>query len=200
MSGQLFVISGPSGVGKSTIIQLLRERVPGLGYSISHTSRKPRDNEVNAVDYHFVDIKSFNKMIDGGTFVEWAKVYDDLYGTSFSSLHDQMNQGLDVVMDLDSQGARNVKEHLKESTLIYILPPSLAILEKRLRERATDDEKIIDRRLEKAFKDIKNCVWYDYIVLNDKLDEAITKVESIIISERCRSSRMRPKVKDMLGQ
>ena len=188
MPGQLYVISGPSGVGKSTIIELLRKRVTDLGYSISHTSRKPRNKEVNGVDYHFVDRETFNRMIKEGALVEWAEVDHDLYGTSFSSLLDQTERGLDVVMDLDSQGAKNIKEHFENSILIYVLPPSLEVLEKRLRDRATDDEEVIDIRIEKAFRQLKECAWYDYIVINDALHKAVGEVESIIISERCRRS------------
>lgn len=199
MSGQIYVISGPSGSGKSTLIELLIKRVPGIGYSISHTSRKPRDNEVNTVDYHFVNRKTFIKMIDDGSFVEWAEVYDDLYGTSSSSLRGQMNQGLDVVMALDSQGAENIKRHYKDSILIYILPPSLKILEKRLKNRAMDNEKVIETRMKRAVAELQDCLWYDYIIINDDLDEALEKVKSIIISDRCRNSRMHPRIKEMLG-
>ena len=143
MSSQIYVLSGPSGVGKSTLIELLIKKVPGIGYSTSHTSRKPRDNEVNSVDYHFIDRKTFITMVEDGAFVEWAEVYDDFYGTSFSSVHHQMNQGLDVVMDLDSQGAKNIKKHFDNNTLIYILPPSLTILAKRFVEIIVNNKIII---------------------------------------------------------
>jgi guanylate kinase len=199
MSGQIYVISGPSGSGKSTLIELLIKRVPGIGYSISHTSRKPRDNEVNTVDYHFVNRKTFMTMIEDGSFVEWAEVYDDFYGTSSSSLRDQMNQGLDVAMDLDSKGAENIKKHYKDSILIYILPPSLKILEKRLKNRAMDNEKVIKTRIKRAVAELQDCVWYDYIIINDDLDEALEKVKSIVISDRCRNSYMQPRIKEMLG-
>ncbi len=199
MSGQIYVISGPSGAGKSTLIELLIKRVPGIGYSISHTSRNPRDNEVNTVDYHFVDRKTFITMIEDEAFVEWAEVYDDFYGTSFSSLRGQMNQGLDVVMDLDSQGAENIKKHYKDNILIYILPPSLKILEKRLKNRAMDNEKVIEARIKRAVAELQDCLWYDYIIINDDLDEALEKVKSIVISDRCRNSHMHPRIKEMLG-
>jgi guanylate kinase len=199
MSGQIYVISGPSGSGKSTLIELLIKRIPGIGYSISHTSRKPRDNEVNTVDYHFVNRKTFISMIDDGEFVEWAEIYGDLYGTSTSSLRGQMNQGLDVVMDLDSQGADNIKKHYKDSILIYILPPSLKILEKRLKNRAMDNENVIKTRIKRADAELQNSVWYDYIIINDDLDEALERVKSIVISNRCRNSHMYPQLKEMLG-
>ena len=199
MSGQPYVITGPSGVGKSTIIQQIRGRVTNLGYSISHTSRNPRSNEVNGVDYHFVSREIFTKMIDDGAFVEWAQVYHDLYGTSFARLDNPLKKGLDVVMDLDSQGAKNVKEHFQDSILIYILPPSLEVLEKRLRDRALDDEKVIENRLEKAHKELRACIWYDYIVVNEDIHQSVGEVESIIISERCRRENRLPMVKEIFG-
>jgi len=127
-------------------------------------------------------------MIDSGEFVEWAEVYQDLYGTSVSSLKSQITAGLDVIMDIDVQGAKNIKEHFRDAVLIYLLPPSLEVLEKRLRKRRTDDEKTIRTRLEKAAKEIKNCVSYDYLVFNDKLDPAVEELKSIVIAERCRKS------------
>lgn len=187
MSGRIYVISGPSGAGKSSIIQHLVEDVPGLGYSVSHTSRMPRGSEVDGVDYHFVDKATFKEMVDRGEFVEWAEVYEDCYGTSFSSLDGQRALGLEVIMDLDVQGAKNVRRHFKEAVLIYILPPSLEVLERRLKERATDDEKAIGLRIEKALKEIKNCSWYDYIIFNEDLPQSVEGVKSIIISERCRT-------------
>jgi guanylate kinase len=194
MTGQLFVISGPSGAGKSTVIRHLMERMDRLEYSVSHTSRAPREGERDGVHYHFVDADTFRRMIDEGAFVEWARVYRDYYGTSFSSLRGLTERGLDVVMDADSQGAANIRKHFRESVLIFLLPPSLEELERRLRERATDDEGVIRARFEKASGDIRNCAWYDYIVINDDLDEAIREAESIIVSERSSRSRRLPEV------
>jgi guanylate kinase len=187
-AGRIFVVSGPSGSGKSTLIRELRQKVPGLGYSISHTSRPPRGQEKNGVEYHFVSKESFQKMVENGEFVEWAEVYQDLYGTSVSGLRSQITMGLDVIMDIDVQGARNIKDHFKDAILIYVLPPSLEILEKRLRERGTDDEKAIRTRLKKAGKEIKNCVSYDYLLFNDQLDQTVEELKSILIAERCRKS------------
>lgn len=194
MSGQLYVLSGPSGVGKSTLIKRLRKRVPGLGYSISHTSREPRENEVNGVNYHFVDRGAFKSMIEEKAFVEWAEVYHDLYGTSFSSFQDQIDQGQDVLMDLDSQGAKNIKKQFKDSILIYVLPPSLKVLGERLRGRAADDAAVIKARLEKARKEIESCVDYDFIIFNEDLEKTVEEVESIIVSQRSRKSRRLPMV------
>ena len=187
-AGRIFVVSGPSGSGKSTLIREVRQKVPDLGYSVSHTSRPPRGQEKNGVEYHFVSRKNFQEMIDKGDFVEWAEVYRDLYGTSVSSLRSQITIGLDVIMDIDVQGGRNIKDHFKDAILIYVLPPSLEILEKRLRDRGTDDEKTIRTRLNKAAKEIKNCVSYDYLLFNDVLDQAVEELKSILIAERCRRS------------
>jgi guanylate kinase len=199
MSGQLYVISGPSGVGKSSIIKRLRERLTDIAYSISHTSRKPRANEVNGVHYHFVDTTTFRQMIEEGAFVEWAEVYGDLYGTSFSSLNSQMDSGLDVLMDLDSQGAKSIRDHYRDSILIYVLPPSLEALEKRLMGRATDAQAVVNARVKRAFKELQDCTWYPYIIINDDLNKAVKEAQAIIISERCRGSRRLPQVKELLG-
>ena len=197
MSGQLFVIPAPSGTGKSTVAMAVRQRVPGLGYSISHTTRKPRGNERDGIDYHFVDDETFNRMIDEGDFVEWARVYDNLYGTSSSGLQDLTSSGLDVLMDVDIQGGRNIKKRFSDSVLIFLLPPSLEELERRLRKRGTDDEPVIEARMEIAADDIKNCVWYDYIIVNDKLETAIDEAQSIIVSERCLTERKLPGVRKL---
>lgn len=195
MSPHLYVISGPSGVGKSTVIDRLRARIEGLGYSISHTSREPRENEKDGVHYHFVDRETFSRMIDDGAFIEWAQVYSDYYGTSYTSIRSQLDQGMDIVMDLDSQGAMNVKKAFMNTTLIYILPPSLEELDRRLRGRGTDDEEVIRARFKKAVKELNASGDYDYIVFNDKLQEAVSEVEAIIISERCRKANRFPTVK-----
>jgi guanylate kinase len=198
-AGRIFVVSGPSGSGKSTLIREVRQRVSDLGYSISHTSRPPRGQEKNGVEYHFVSKETFQKMIDNGEFVEWAEVYQDLYGTSVSSLKSQITMGLDVIMDIDVQGARNIRDHFKEAILIYVLPPSLEILEKRLRARGTDDEKAIRTRVKKAAKEIRNCVSYDYLVFNDKLEDAVEELKSVLIAERCRKSVRLPKAQTLFN-
>ncbi|MCP4664980.1 MAG: guanylate kinase [Deltaproteobacteria bacterium] len=199
MPGQLFVISGPSGAGKSTIVKALRERIGDLGYSISHTSRKPRPTEKNGVDYHFVNSRTFEEMIEKGAFIEWAGVYDDYYGTSFAALNSQTDLGLDVILDLDAQGAKNIQGHFENSVLVYVLPPSLEALETRLRKRAADRESVIATRMEKALGEIKNFEQYEYIIINDDLEKAIGEVESLIMSERCRKARQAQRVRELFG-
>jgi len=189
MTGRLFVISGPSGAGKSTIIKALRERIGNLAYSISHTTRKPRQDESDGVHYHFMDKETFEKMIVRDEFVEWARVYDDLYGTSFSSLDRQLASGVDILMDIDGQGAGNIREHYEDSVLIFILPPSLEVLERRLKERGTDSADIIRKRMAKAQKEIAQCTWYDYIIVNEDLAAAINEAHAVMLSDRCRVFR-----------
>ena len=198
MPAKLYVISGPSGVGKSTLIHHVRDDIRDLGYTVSHTSRKPRANEQNGKAYHFVDRKTFQKMIREKAFVEWAEVYDDFYGTSYEELNRQLNQGLDVILDIDIQGAANIKKEFKNTILIYIFPPSLDVLEKRLRKRATDDETVIKKRFEKSIKELKNYEWYDYIIINNDLDEATKRLEAVILSERSRTPRMIEEIKGIL--
>ena len=197
--GRLYVFSAPSGAGKSTIISSLEKGMDAIGYSVSHTSRTPRGNEENGVHYHFVDKEAFNRMVANGQFVEWAEVYGNLYGTSFSSLDEQTSQGVDVLLDLDPQGAKNLKVHYENCVLIYVLPPSLVALEDRLRGRDTDDETVVKKRLDEAVNEMKNCTWYDYIIINDDLEKAKEEARSIILSQRCRPSHQAPRITDLFG-
>lgn len=189
MSGQIFVFSAPSGTGKSTIAEALMERTEGLAYSISHTSRLPRGNERDSVDYHFVAGDVFGEMIRKNAFLEWAEVHGHLYGTSYDAIQAQMLAGFDILMDVDVQGGQNVKKQFPESVLIFLLPPSLKTLENRLTARGTDDPSAVKKRMAKASEEIKDCSWYDYIVINDDLEKAIHEAQSIIVSERCRRER-----------
>lgn len=186
MTGQFFVFSAPSGSGKSTITEALMERFDSLVYSISHTSRPPRGTEQDGIDYHFVTDSSFREMIEQNAFLEWAKVHGHLYGTAFDTIKAQMSAGSDILMDVDVQGGRNVKNQFPESTLIFLLPPSLEILQKRLTARGTDDPEVIEKRMAQASEEIKHCSWYDYIVINDDLEKAVFEAQSIIVSARCR--------------
>lgn len=189
MGGQLFVISAPSGAGKSTILNAVRAQLGGLAYSVSHTTRDPRGEEADGLDYYFVPPSDFRNMVERGEFVEWAEVYGHLYGTSLAELNRLLRRENDVTLDVDSQGARNIRRHFSNSVLIYILPPSLEELESRLRERGTDDESVIRSRMREAVREIQNCLWYDYVVFNDKLGTSVEEVQSIIVSERCRTPR-----------
>ncbi len=197
MSGVLFVLSAPSGAGKSTILAALKNRVGGFGYSVSHTTRDARGSEKDGVDYHFVDRMTFKEMVKAGSFVEWAEVYTDLYGTSFSGIEKQTASGFDVLLDIDPQGAKNIKKKFKDSVLIYVLPPSMEILENRIRDRSTDSESIIENRMKEAPQLIEACVWYDYIIINDDLEQAVEEARAIVISERCKTIRRLPDAKKL---
>jgi guanylate kinase len=197
MAGRLYVISGPSGVGKSTVIRLVLQKVENLGYSVSHTTRRPREKEVDGAAYHFVSREIFTQMIQAGDLLEWAEVYGDLYGTSFSSLRKQSERGMDVVLDVDPKGALNIRRSFEDCVLIFILPPSLKILEKRLRDRGTESEEALRDRIAKALREIRECPRYDYLVFNDDLPLAVETLKSIILSDRCRTARLAQKVGEL---
>ncbi len=187
--GQIFVITAPSGSGKTTLINMVRRNIGGVGYCISHTTRKPRQGEVNGLHYHFVDRPEFEKMIGAGEFVEWAVVYDQLYGTSIAGMNRALSSGKDLLMDLDVQGAQAVKRRFPESLSIFVLPPSLEILRQRLERRSKDQEIGIGLRMKEALGEIKRCRDYDFIVVNDDLKEAAREIEAIIIARRAHRDR-----------
>ncbi len=192
--GLLIVISAPSGTGKTTLCHMLLKEFENMEFSISYTTRPPRKGEVNGRDYFFIDRDTFEKMIEENEFLEWAEVYGNLYGTSKSQVLKALESGKDILLDIDVQGALQVKKNLPESVLIFILPPSLKELERRLRKRGTDSEKTIERRLKIAREEIKKSIYYDYIVINDILEVAFNKLESIIIAEKCRTERVIPQI------
>ncbi|RUM88612.1 MAG: guanylate kinase, partial [Thermovibrio sp.] len=157
LKGLLIVISAPSGTGKTTLVHMLLKEFPDLEFSVSYTTRPPRPGEVDGRDYHFVDRKTFERMIEEGDFLEWAEVYGNLYGTSRTQVLKALNEGKDVILDIDTQGALQVKKNFPEAVLIFILPPSLKELERRLRNRGTDDEETIERRLKTAREEIRRA-------------------------------------------
>lgn len=192
VSGQLFIISAPSGAGKTTILRQVMAELPGVAFSVSHTTRAPRAGEVNGRDYHFVDRQSFERLRASGDFLEWAEVHTNLYGTSRSAVADQLAAGLDVVLDIDVQGARQVRAVPGLTPIsIFILPPSLAELEKRLSGRGTDGAEVIRLRLENAIREISESTGYDHRIINDKLDEAVEMVKAVVLAARSRAGRSR---------
>jgi guanylate kinase len=197
--GQLFVVTAPSGTGKTTIIDIIRKNVEGIGYSISHTTRPPRRGEVNGVHYYFVARKDFEKMIEAHQFVEWANVYGQLYGTSITGVDSTLSSGKDLLLDLDIQGAQKIKKQFPEATLIFILPPSLDILHERLQKRSGQDDTTIGLRMEKAGEEIKKCRNYDFLIVNDDLNQAAREVEAIIISQRAQTKRRLPVVQGIFN-
>lgn len=189
MAGTIFVISGPSGSGKTTITSLVRKRISGIGYSISHTTRPPRPGEKDGREYHFVTRMGFEEMERRGLFLETAEIYGSLYGTSRSSIEPLLEKGLDVVMDVDHRGAFNIRSLYRESSLIYIMPPSLEVLKQRLSARASDSPDSVQVRLSSAMDEMRRCFSYDFIVINEDIEKAFSEVASVIVAARCRAGR-----------
>jgi guanylate kinase len=196
--GQLFVITAPSGTGKNTIIEMVRKDLKGLGYSISHTTRAPRKGEMNGVHYYFVGKKEFEKMIQAQEFVEWAVVYDQLYGTSISSVRSAQVSGVDVLLDLDIQGARQIKKRFPDSTSIFIIPPSLQALRERLEKRSSHDGTNIDLRMTEAVEEIRECRNFDFLIVNDDLRQAVREVQAVIVAVKAQTKNRLPSIEQML--
>jgi len=184
--GLLFVISGPSGVGKGTLRKKVFNIFPDLVYSVSMNTRLPRKGEIEGKDYYFVTTDEFKKMIKENKFVEWAIVHGDYKGTPIKFLIDELQKGRDVLLELDVQGAMQVKEKFPDGIFIFIAPPTWKDLEDRLRKRNTEGEKALEKRLKDARIEIKYKKYYDYLVVNDNIETALKKLESIIIAERCK--------------
>ena len=198
--GLLIVLSGPSGAGKGTICSRLRAEMPNLTYSVSMTTRQPRVGEVEGVNYFFRDKEEFEELLKEGAFLEYAKVYDNYYGTPKKHVMDLLDQGKSVLLEIDIQGAMQVKERYSDAIFIYIVPPSLTELSARLRGRATDSEEVIDKRLSLACSELALAHRYDYIVVNDDLDEATEKTASILRAESCKISRNKEKIQFIYKQ
>ena len=188
--GILFVLSSPSGGGKTTILKKVMADLPGLVFSVSHTTRSPRHGEEDGRDYHFVSREAFASIRSQAPsgFLEWAEVHGNLYGTSRKEVAKQIDAGNDVILDIDVQGALQVKEN-GDPVLIFIAPPSLEVLENRLRSRGTESEENIQLRLENARKELAFCDRYNYLIINDLLPDAVDSIRSIIVAERCRRRR-----------
>ena len=178
--GRLYVISAPSGTGKTSLVKALRAAAPQVGYSVSHTTRKPRPNEVDGRDYHFTDVDAFRRMIERGEFLEHARVFDNYYGTSQAAVEQALTQGVDLILEIDWQGARQVRERMPESIHIFILPPSRSALEERLRGRGTDSEEVIARRLRESVTELSRWRDFQYVVVNDRFEEALADLERIL--------------------
>jgi guanylate kinase len=182
----LYIISGPSGCGKSTLVRSLLSNVPQITFSVSHTTRPRRAGEEDGTDYHFVDSQEFQRLIDDGRMAEWAVVHGHRYGTSKLELEKKSAGNMDVVLDIDIQGARQIREKHKKGLFIFILPPSFAELKKRLETRGKDSQDVIRDRLYTARKEIRAYTQFDYVIVNDSLEAAQRELESIVLSERCR--------------
>jgi guanylate kinase len=189
--GLLFIVSAPSGAGKTTLVERLVEQVPDLELSRSYTSRPAREGETDGVDYNFVSRERFETMVAAGEFLEWAEVFGNLYGTSAADTDRILKTGSDLVLVIDVQGARKVRRLGIETTATFLMPPSVEVLERRLRGRSKDSEAVIGRRLEVARDEVLAFGDYDFIVVNDELTAAVDRLRSIVIAERARLRCMR---------
>ncbi|PYR30425.1 MAG: guanylate kinase [Acidobacteria bacterium] len=189
--GLLFVVSAPSGAGKTTLVERLVERTPNLKMSRSYTSRAARQGETDGVDYNFVTRERFEAMVAAGAFLEWADLFGNLYGTSAADTERILESGSDVVLVIDVQGARQVRRRGAETTAIFVMPPSFDVLEQRLRGRSKDSEEAIQRRLHVARQEVAAFAEYDFLVINDELAAAVERLRSIVLAERARLKCMR---------
>lgn len=178
--GNLFVLAAPSGAGKTSLVNALVEQEPGLRFSVSHTTRPPRRGEVNGVNYFFVSPVEFQAMVAAGEFLEHAEVFDNLYGTSRAGVNELLQQGLDVLLEIDWQGAAQVRRAMPESRSIFILPPSRGELQRRLRSRDTDSEAVIQRRLRDSTSDMRHWAEFDYVIINDDFDRALAEIRGVV--------------------
>jgi len=188
--GTLFVVSAPSGAGKTTLCREIRLRLPDLSYSVSVTTRPPRPGEIDGADFRFVGEPEFREMLARGELAEWAIVHGNLYGTRARALEDALATGRDVLLDIDTQGAAQLRARYADAVLIFILAPSIKELEQRLRERRSDADAEIERRLVRAREEIALWRRYDYLIVNRDVKEAMEQLESIILAERCRVARL----------
>ena len=189
-SGNVFVLSAPSGTGKSTLAKQLVKQVPDLDFSVSFTTRKPRPGEVHGRDYFFVDDATFDAMVAEDGFVEWVEVYDRRYGTGKAWIQERLRAGGDILLDIETQGAGRVHEAIPDAVMVFLLPPSAGELAARLRGRGDESEEQVRIRLEYAHHELSQFAQYDYLVVNDKVDQAYQRLESIITATRSRRERM----------
>jgi guanylate kinase len=194
----VFIISAPSGSGKSTLVGQLMKTVRALRFSVSYTTRQPRGNEQNGQDYYFVSRDEFESRIQGGEFLEWAEVFGHYYGTHQSELEKAAGEGVDLVLDIDVQGARQLKERIPAAVSIFILAPSRKVLEQRLRARSQDSEPVIERRLREAAEEIRNYSQYDFVLVNHEVAASLETLVSIVKATRSRRDRMEEQIRPIL--
>jgi guanylate kinase len=194
----VFIISAPSGSGKSTLVHRLLATVPRLTFSISYTTRKPRAGENDGVDYNFISREDFEARLARGEFLEFAEVFENYYGTNRVSFEQAAEEGRDLVLDIDVQGARQLRVAIPEAISIFVLPPSREILEQRLRARSQDSEEVIQRRLKGAAEEVRNYTQYDFVLINREIEASTARLVSIVEAERQRKARMEEEVRPIL--
>jgi guanylate kinase len=197
--GDIFVVSAPSGAGKTTLIRRLLSEIQGVHFSVSHTTRRPRPAEAEGVDYHFIDRAQFDAMIAAGQFLEWADVYSRRYGTSTAEVDEPLLRGEDVLLDVDTQGAAAIRRQRPEAVMIFILPPGVGALKERLAARAQDDPDQMAKRLEAAKKEVAAWSLYDYCLVNDSLERALRDLQAIIRARRLRRERVPDQIREIVG-
>ena len=200
--GELFILSAPSGTGKTTLIAMMKDALAafgGLAFSVSYTTRKPRQGEVDGKDYHFVDHATFQQRIDAGLFLEWAQVHNNYYGTSRDEVFPRLERGIDVILDIDVQGAERVLTRHPESNSIFVLPPSYQDLELRLHRRGLDQPEVIARRLAVALQEMQRYDRYRYVIINDDAQKASRVLTAIILEKRHRQQRVLSRVQEILN-
>ena len=198
--GMLYVISAASGAGKTSLLSAMLQQVSGIEVSVSHTTRAPRNGEVDGVNYHFIDKDQFEAMVEAGDFFESASVFGNMYGTSRQHIQQQLQKGKDVVLEIDWQGARQIRQLMPDCKSIYILPPSIAALRERLTSRGQDDEAVINQRMREAVNEMSHYVEFEYLVINDDFDEARNNLTAIIMGQRMLIERQTQKHADLLVQ
>jgi guanylate kinase len=192
--GRLYVIAAPSGAGKTSLVKALMEREPRIQFSVSYTTRKPRPNEIPGRDYHFVSAERFQEMIANREFLEHARVFDNCYGTGVRTVQEALSNGEELLLEIDWQGARQVRARLPEACSIFILPPSRHALEQRLKGRSTDSDEVIQRRLRDAAEDLGHWNEFDYVVINDRFEQAIEDLRAIVENRGGHLVAQRPEV------
>jgi guanylate kinase len=197
--GLLFIVSAPSGTGKTTLVERLVQQLPNLCMSRSYTSRPERPGERNGVDYNFITRARFEEMVREGAFLEWADVFGNCYGTAEEDTNALLAEGKDVMLVIDVQGARQVRSRGIETVGIFVLPPSASVLEQRLRGRSKDSEEQIGKRLDMACREVDEFASYEYVVVNDELEAAVDRLRSIVLAERARVKAMRPVAATIIG-
>lgn len=200
MSGNLFIVSAPSGAGKTSLVGAMLATTPGVDLSVSYTTRPPRPGEVNGKDYHFVSRETFLAMAKHGDFLESAEIYGNLYGTSQSWIRTATASGRDILLEIDWQGAAQVRRAFPGCIGIFILPPSIEVLEKRLKGRGKDSEEVIARRMAAACDEIAHVSEFDYVIINDKLDTAVQQLRSVVIAAGVRRDQQLARHLDLINQ
>ncbi len=189
--GTLYIVSAPSGAGKTSLVRALLERLDGIQVSVSHTTRAMRPGEVDGINYHFVDVATFERMVERGDFFEHARVFDNYYGTSRPAVQARLAAGEDVILEIDWQGARQVREQMPGAVSLFILPPSREALYQRLASRGTDGAEVIARRMRDAVSEMSHFDEYQHVIINDDFDDALAQLAGLVLAERSRLERVR---------